>query len=257
MDALLDRFAFDDALKTLWGFIGRANKYIDETEPWKLGREGDVERLDTVLRTLWETLRLSAILVAPFMPETAARIWGQLGLEGEPAEGARAAWKWGEGGEGVKVNRSGILFPRIDIEKWKKEKEQRDLEKRAKLDPKAFFKYQEPKPQIEYDDFAKLDLRVALVEKVEVVPKADKLYVLNLDLGNEKRVIVSSIRENYKPEELEGKKIIVLCNLKPAKFRGVQSNGMLLAAESPETRQEVLTLLTVMDDSIPAGSKIS
>ena len=249
--------AFDDALKTLWGFIGRANKYIDETEPWKLGREGDVERLDTVLRTLWETLRLSAILVAPFMPETAARIWGQLGLEGEPAEGARAAWKWGEGGEGVKVNRSGILFPRIDIEKWKKEKEQRDLEKRAKLDPKAFFKYQEPKPQIEYDDFAKLDLRVALVEKVEVVPKADKLYVLNLDLGNEKRVIVSSIRENYKPEELEGKKIIVLCNLKPAKFRGVQSNGMLLAAESPETRQEVLTLLTVMDDSIPAGSKIS
>lgn len=257
MDALLDRFAFDDALKTLWGFVSRANKYIDETEPWKLGREGDVERLDTVLRTLWETLRLSAILVAPFMPETAARIWGQLGLEGEPAEGARAAWKWGEGGEGVKVNRSGILFPRIDIEKWKKEKEQRDLEKRAKLDPKAFFKYQEPKPQIEYDDFAKLDLRVALVEKVEVVPKADKLYVLNLDLGNEKRVIVSSIRENYKPEELEGKKIIVLCNLKPAKFRGVQSNGMLLAAESPETRQEVLTLLTVMDDSIPAGSKIS
>ena len=81
--------------------------------------------------------------------------------------------------------------------------------------------------------------------------------MLNLDLGNEKRVIVSSIRENYKPEELEGKKIIVLCNLKPAKFRGVQSNGMLLAAESPETRQEVLTLLTVMDDSIPAGSKIS
>ncbi len=257
MDALLDRFAFDDALKTLWGFIGRANKYIDETEPWKLGREGDVERLDAVLRTLWEALRLAAILVAPFMPQTAARIWSQLGLEGEPAEGARAAWKWGEGGDGIKVNRSGILFPRIDIEKWKKEKEQRDLEKRAKLDPTAFFKYQEPKPQIEYDDFAKLDLRVALVEKVEVVPKADKLYVLNLDLGNEKRVIVSSIRENYKPEELEGKKIIVLCNLKPAKFRGVQSNGMLLAAESPETRQEVLTLLTVMDDSIPAGSKIS
>ena len=89
------------------------------------------------------------------------------------------------------------------------------------------------------------------------MPKADKLYILNLDLGNEKRVIVSSIREHYKPEELEGKKIIVLCNLKPAKFRGVQSNGMLLAAESPESRCEVLTLLTVMDDSIPAGSKIS
>ncbi len=257
MDAQLDRFAFDEALKALWGFVGRANKYIAETEPWRLGREGDVERLDSVLRTLWETLRLSAILVAPFMPGTAARIWNQLGLEGVPGAGSRAAWKWGTGCEEVKVNRSGILFPRIDIEKWKKEKEQRDLEKRLKLDPTAFFKYQEPKPQIEYDDFAKLDLRVALVEKVEIVPKADKLYVLNLDLGNEKRVIVSSIRENYKPEELEGKKIIVLCNLKPAKFRGVQSNGMLLAAESPESRREVLTLLTVMDDSIPAGSKIS
>ncbi len=257
MDVLIDRFAFDDALKALWGFAGRANKYIDETEPWRLGREGDVARLDTVLRTLWEALRLTAILVAPFMPETGSRIWSQLGLEGEPPRGARAAWKWGEGGENIKVNRSGILFPRIDIEKWKKEKGQRDLEKLAKLDPTAFFKYPEPKPQIEYEDFAKLDLRVALVEKVEIVPKADKLYILNLDLGNEKRVIVSSIRENYKPEELEGKKIIVLCNLKPAKFRGVQSNGMLLAAESPESRCEVLTLLTVMDDSIPAGSRVS
>ena len=88
------------------------------------------------------------------------------------------------------------------------------------------------------------------------MPKADKLYILNLDLGNEKRVIVSSIREFYKPEELEGKKIAVLCNLKPAKFRGVQSNGMLLAAEGPDTRKETITLLTVMDDSIPAGSKI-
>ncbi len=257
MNELMDRFAFDDALKCLWTFIGRANKYIDETEPWRLGREGEVERLDAVLRTLWESLRLAAVLVAPFMPDTAAKIWSQLGLSGDPLDGGRANWQWGRVEGPVKVNRQGVLFPRIDIEKWKKEKEARDLEKRAKLDPSAFFKYLEPKPQIEYDDFAKLDLRVALVEKIEAVPKADKLYILNLDLGYEKRVIVSSIREFYKPEELEGKKIIVLCNLKPAKFRGVQSNGMLLAAESPETRQEVLTLLTVMDESIPIGSRIS
>ena len=210
-----------------------------------------------MLRTLWESLRLAAVLVAPFMPDTASKIWSQLGLDGDPLDKGRANWKWGVVEGPIKVSRSGILFPRIDIEKWKKEKEARDLEKRAKLDPTAFFKYLEPKPQIEYDDFAKLDLRVALVEKIEVVPKADKLYILNLDLGYEKRVIVSSIREFYKPEDLEGKKIIVLCNLKPAKFRGVQSNGMLLAAESPETRQEILTLLTVMDDSIPVGSRIS
>ena len=257
MNELMERFAFDDALKCLWAFISRANKYIDETEPWRLGREGEVERLDAVLRTLWESLRLAAVLVAPFMPDTASKIWSQLGLDGDPLDKGRANWKWGVVGGPIKVSRSGILFPRIDIEKWKKDKEARDLEKRAKLDPTAFFKYLEPKPQIEYDDFAKLDLRVALVEKIEVVPKADKLYILNLDLGYEKRVIVSSIREFYKPEDLEGKKIIVLCNLKPAKFRGVQSNGMLLAAESPETRQEILTLLTVMDDSIPVGSRIS
>ena len=257
MNELMERFAFDDALKCLWAFISRANKYIDETEPWRLGREGEVERLDAVLRTLWESLRLAAVLVAPFMPDTASKIWSQLGLDGDPLDKGRANWKWGVVEGPIKVSRSGILFPRIDIEKWKMEKEARDLEKRAKLDPTAFFKYLEPKPQIEYDDFAKLDLRVALVEKIEVVPKADKLYILNLDLGYEKRVIVSSIREFYKPEDLEGKKIIVLCNLKPAKFRGVQSNGMLLAAESPETRQEILTLLTVMDDSIPVGSRIS
>ena len=257
MTELMDRFAFDDALKVLWAFISRSNKYIDETQPWKLGKEGEVERLDAVLRTLWESLRLSAVLVAPFMPETAARIWEQLGLSGNPLDGGRENWAWGKIDGPVTVKKGAILFPRIDVEKWKAEKSERDLEKRAKADPTAFFKYLEPKPQIEYDDFAKLDLRVALVEKIEVVPKADKLYILNLDLGYEKRVIVSSIREFYKPEELEGKKIIVLVNLKPAKFRGVQSNGMLLAAESPETRQEILTLLTVIDDSIPVGSRIS
>ena len=183
MNELMERFAFDDALKCLWAFISRANKYIDETEPWRLGREGEVERLDAVLRTLWESLRLAAVLVAPFMPDTAAKIWSQLGLDGDPLDKGRANWKWGVVEGPIKVSRSGILFPRIDIEKWKKEKEARDLEKRAKLDPTAFFKYLEPKPQIEYDDFAKLDLRVALVEKIEVVPKADKLYILNLDLG--------------------------------------------------------------------------
>lgn len=257
MDGLMDRFAYDEALKSLWTFIGRANKYIDETEPWKLGREGNIERLDSVLCTLWESLRLVAVLVAPFMPETADKIWVQLGLDGSPLDRGRADWKWGGVTAHIKVNRNGILFPRIDMAKWKKDKEARDLEKCAKTDPTAFFKYQDRKPEIKYADFAKLDLRVALVEKVDIVPNADKLYILNLNLGYEKRVIVSSIREFYKPEELEGKKIVVLVNLKPAKFRGVQSNGMLLAAESPETRREIITLLTIIDDSIPIGSCIN
>ncbi|MDL2297959.1 methionine--tRNA ligase [Synergistaceae bacterium OttesenSCG-928-D05] len=256
MTALMDRFAFDEALKSLWNFIGRANKYIDETQPWKLGKDGEVERLDAVLRTLWESLRLAAVQVAPFMPETAANIWAQLGLAGNPLDGGRANWKWGALEAPVKIAKGSILFPRIDIEKWKAEKEKRDQEKRAAANPTAFFNFDDHEPEIEYDDFGKLEFRVALVEKVEVVPKADKLYVLHLDLGYEKRAIVSSIREFYKPEELEGKKIVVLVNLKPAKFRGVVSNGMLLAAESPDTTKEVLTLLTVMDDSIPVGSRV-
>lgn len=257
MENVLGRFAFDEALKSLWHFIGRANKYIDETEPWKLGREGDIERLDAVLATLWESLRLSAILVAPFMPGTAQRIWDQLGLCGSPLEGRRESWVWGERDGTVKVKKGDMLFPRIDIKKWEKEKEQRDAEKRAAADPTAFYDYSDHEPEVAIDDFGKLEFRVALVEEVEVVPKADKLYVLHLDLGYEKRAIVSSIREFYKPEELEGKKIIVLCNLKPAKFRGIVSDGMLLAAESPDKRKESLTLLTVMDDSIPVGSRIS
>jgi methionyl-tRNA synthetase len=256
METFMDRFAFDEALKALWTFISRSNKYIDETQPWKLGKEGEIERLDAVLRTLWESLRLSAVLAAPFMPETSARIWEQLGLTGSPLDGGRASWSWCGTESPVTVKKGSILFPRIDIDKWKTEKEARDLEKRAAADPTAFYNFDDHEAEIGIEDFSKLEFRVALVEKVDVVPKADKLYILSLDLGYEKRTIVSSIREFFKPEELEGKKIVVLCNLKPAKFRGVPSNGMLLAAESPDTRKESLTLLTVMDDSIPIGSRV-
>lgn len=256
MSDMMDRFAFDEALKSLWGFIGRANKYIDETQPWKLGKDGEEKRLNAVLRTLWESLRFAAVQLAPFMPETAARIYAQLGISGDPLAGGRVSWRWGGMALPAAVKKGEILFPRIDIEKWKAEKERRDLAKRAKNEPAACFSYDDHEPEIEYDDFKKLELRVALVEKVEIVPKADRLFVLHLDLGYEKRSIVSSIREHYKPEELEGKKIVVLVNLKPAKFRGIVSSGMLMAAESPDTSKEVLTLLTVMDDSIPVGSRI-
>jgi len=256
METFMDRFAFDEALKALWAFISRSNKYIDETQPWKLGKEGEIERLDAVLRTLWESLRLSAVLAAPFMPETSARIWEQLGLTESPLDRGRASWSWCGTESPVTVKKGSILFPRIDIDKWKIEKEARDLEKRAAADPTAFYNFDDHEAEIGIEDFSKLEFRVALVEKIDVVPKADKLYILSLDLGYEKRTIVSSIREFFKPEELEGKKIVVLCNLKPAKFRGVPSNGMLLAAESPDTRKESLTLLTVMDDSIPIGSRV-
>lgn len=258
MTGYMKRFAFDEALKVLWAFISRSNKYIDETQPWILGREGNIERLDSVLRTLWESLRLAALLIAPVMPNASLRMWEQLGLAGSPLDfGARTEWEWGKVEGPVTIKKGDILFPRIDLDKWKNEKEARDAAKLAKKLPHSSLDYGEHSEEITIDDFRKIEIRVALVEKVEIVPKADKLYTLQLDLGYEKRTIVSNIRESYKPKELEGKKIAVICNLKPAKIRGVTSNGMLLAVESPNKANGTITLLTVMDDSIPVGSKIN
>lgn len=258
MDRQIDEFALDSALKTLWAFIGAGNKYIDETQPWKLGREGEGTRLDVVLRSLWEVLRLAAILVYPYIPETAGRIWRQLGLGDEMKGTERAGWTWSTSADGIVVEKGDVLFPRIDLAKWKEEKASRDEAKRAgtKGEEKKAVKTGPTFEQIEIADFRKLEIRVAAIEKVEIVEKADKLFKIYLDLGYEKRMIVSSIREFFTPEELIGKKILVLCNLKPAKFRGIESNGMLLAAEADDGKQEILSLATV-DDDFPVGSLVS
>lgn len=258
MDRQIDEFALDSALKTLWAFIGAGNKYIDETQPWKLGREGEGTRLDVVLRSLWEVLRLAAILVYPYIPETAGRIWRQLGLGDEMKGTERAGWTWSTSADGIVVEKGDVLFPRIDLAKWKEEKASRDEAKRAgtKGEDKKAVKTGPTFEQIEIADFRKLEIRVAAIEKVEIVEKADKLFKIYLDLGYEKRMIVSSIREFFTPEELIGKKILVLCNLKPAKFRGIESNGMLLAAEADDGKQEILSLATV-DDDFPVGSLVS
>lgn len=258
MDRQIDEFALDSALKTLWAFIGAGNKYIDETQPWKLGREGEGTRLDVVLRSLWEVLRLAAILVYPYIPETAGRIWRQLGLGDEMKGTERAGWTWSTSADGIVVEKGDVLFPRIDLAKWKEEKASRDEAKRAgtKGEEKKAVKTGPTFEQIEIADFRKLEIRVAAIKKVEIVEKADKLFKIYLDLGYEKRMIVSSIREFFTPEELIGKKILVLCNLKPAKFRGIESNGMLLAAEADDGKQEILSLATV-DDDFPVGSLVS
>jgi len=243
----MDVYAFDEALKATWKLVRRGNKYIDETMPWKLGREKDTERLGTVLYTLEEVLRLSALLVAPVIPETAARIWAQLGIEQEPAMSLLDDYRWGDRAPGSDVGRKEVLFPRIDMKQWEEEKAGRDAKKGLQPDPG------EHEEEISIDDFRKVELRVAKVISVDVVPKADKLYKIHLDLGYERRTIVSGIREEYAPEELEGMKIIVICNLKPATIRGVESKGMLLAAETPG--EDGLALLTV-DRDIPLGARV-
>ena len=250
MDRLLDRFAFDEALKVLWAFLGRSNKYIDENLPWNLAKEGNQERLDTVLRTLCEALRQAATLVAPFLPDAAARMWEQLGLPGTPEGVGRIPWSFEPLAEPLRVRKMGVLFPRVDLEQWKVEKAARDAASSC-----GDMDYSDHEEQITIDDFRKLEFRVAQVLHVEPVAKANKLFKLDLDLGYEKRTIVSGIREFYTPEDLVGKKIIVICNLKPSVIRGVQSNGMLLAAESPSKTSFGLALLTV-DQDIPLGSRI-
>lgn len=265
MAARMDDFALDDALKTLWALIGAGNKYIDDTQPWKLGKDEDSDpegRLDIVLRTLWEVMRLSAMLVYPFIPNAAEQIWAQLGLSGSVADIRHPDWRWGTTTSAVTVKKGDVLFPRIDVAKWKLEKTARDEAKRTALSEPAQ-KSGDPAPksgptfdQVEIGDFKKLEIRVAQIERVEVVEKADKLYKIHLDLGFEKRMIVSSIREFFTPEQITGKKILVLCNLKPAKFRGIESNGMLLSAEAEENGKEIISLATV-DDSFPVGALIN
>ncbi|ACZ19428.1 methionyl-tRNA synthetase [Thermanaerovibrio acidaminovorans DSM 6589] len=250
VDSLLERFAFDEALKAIWSFIGRANKYIDETMPWKLGNEGRGEELDRVLRTLFEALKLSAQLVYPFMPDAAARIWSQLGLDGQVGEG-RIRWSFDPIPE-VRVTKGEVLFPRIDVKAWEEEYAKR-LAKRAGAD--TDMDYSDHEEEVTIDHFKRVELRVAEVLSAEPVPKSDKLYKLELDLGYEKRTIVSGIRDFYRAEELVGKRIIVICNLKPSVIRGVKSNGMLLAAESPSKSNFTLGLLTV-DRDVPLGSRI-
>ncbi len=257
MDAELGAFAFDNALRSLWTLIGAGNKYIDETQPWKLGKDDPDNRLDIVLRTLWEVMRLASILVHAFMPDTAQKIWAQLGLKDSVASIRRGDWLWGATTAPVTVKKGEVLFPRIDLGKWKAEKAARDEAKQAApAGPVTIAKPSDGRvfEQIEIDDFKKLEIRVAAIERVEIVEKAKRLYKLHLDLGYEKRMIVSSIREFYTPEELTGKKILVLCNLKPAIFRGIESNGMLLAAESDDGTGEIISLATV-DDNFPVGSK--
>ena len=259
VEEALESFQFSEILDAIWSLVRRANKYVDETTPWILAKEEDKkERLGTVLYNLRAALRIVSILISPIMGRTTAAIREQLALAGDVSwEDAKT---FGLGESGVKVQKGDIIFPRLDIEEEAKALdaanvelfERRKAEKLAmgqkKEAPKdAPKKEKEEKPQISIEDFAKLSIKVAYVEGVEDHPNADRLYILHLRLGEEKRDIVSSIKDYYKPEDLIGKKILILANLKPAKFRGVMSYGMLLAAEDDEGN---LTIASTLEDIV-------
>ena len=253
VDRAMNDYAFDEALKTIWEFIGRANKFIDETMPWKLAKdESQAERLDFVLLNLYEALRLSAMLVAPVMPETSQRIWKQLGIQEDPTKSQYDAFTWGDGA-GMTLGESEVLFPRIDIEEWKKSKEEKKLQEEAAAQAVI-----EHEAEIGIEDFKTVEMRVARITKCEEIPKSKKLYKLEVDLGYEKRTVCSGIKAFFTPEELEGRTIILVTNLKPVKLCGVESNGMILCASvKKDGVSEQLTLLTPEDKDIPLGSRVS
>jgi methionyl-tRNA synthetase len=248
VDKAMDTFSYDEALKLIWAFIGRANKYIDETTPWKLQKEGKDQRLNGVLLTLYETLRLSALLVAPYIPDGAEKIWKQLGRQGSVHSEKLDSFRWG-GGVGVKVDKAQVLFPRIDLEQWKKDRAQRSEGNNEEE------KSIEHEPVIDIDGFRAVELRVAQILKVEEIPRSKKLYKLEVDLGYERRTICAGIKPFFKPEELEGKRVVVVANLKPATLCGVESNGMILAASVKGGKEEQVVLIAPAAD-IPLGSRV-
>jgi len=242
----MDRLDFSNALEEIWKLIRRTNKYIDETTPWILARdEKDKDRLDTVLYNLGEALRIVSVLIQPFMNSTARKIWVQLGID----EGQGTTWddakEFGILPTGIKVKRQQPLFPRIDVEK-----ELEELSKSKEKEEKPVEEKKDVKEEITIDDFNKLDLRVATVLECKKHPNADKLLVFKLKVGEEIRQVVSGIAKYYKPEELVGRKVIIVANLKPVTLRGIESKGMILTAESGDK----LALLTA---DIEDGSIIS
>lgn len=256
----MDHMELNQAIKDVWNLIGRANKYIDETAPWILAKDpAQAERLQAVMYNLAEALRIVAILIAPFVPVTAPKIYEQLGL-GKPESFFMADAVWGKLATGTKVQKGEPLFPRIEVTEAGETviaATKKTAAKAIKAEaPKAEAK-KEAKPaaaaagEITIDDFAKIDLRVATVVAAERVPKTDKLIKLQVKIGDEERTIVSGIAQHYEPEKLIGKNVIVIANLKPAKLRGIESRGMVLAASDGEGN-----LVLADAPGIASGSKV-
>lgn len=253
VSAAMDHLNYSGALEEIWKVISRTNKYIDETQPWVLAKsEDDKAKLDTVLYNLTEAIRVISVLIRPFMEKTSNTIWAQFSIQ----EGELSLWenlsKWGIMKAGAKVSKGDVMFPRLDVAQ---EIERINEANRAfaearggKVETEAPLVHKE---EITIDDFSKVELRIGEVLEAKVHPNADKLLVLQIKIGPEVRQIVSGIAKHYKPEELVGKKLIVVANLKPIKLRGVDSYGMILAASN----EEEFTLGTVLSD-IKSGSEV-
>ncbi|WP_286232210.1 methionine--tRNA ligase [Neobacillus mesonae] len=250
----MEKMEFSVALTSIWQLVSRTNKYIDETQPWTLAKdEANKGELASVMVHLAESLRRTAVLLKPFLTQTPGGIFKQLGISDESLQTWESLERFGMIPSGTKVAKDAPLFPRLEIAEeveFIKTKMQGGTAAAPAVEEKK-----EEKPEdldeISIDDFMKIDLRVAEVIEAEPVKKADKLLKLQLDLGYEKRQVVSGIAQYYKPEELVGRKVICITNLKPVKLRGELSQGMILAG----SKDGQLSLATV-DQSLPNGAKV-
>ncbi|MBQ1889563.1 MAG: methionine--tRNA ligase, partial [Selenomonas sp.] len=247
-DENMQKMELSLTIKKVWAFISRANKYIDETAPWALAKEPEKKQeLANVMYNLVESLRHISVLIAPFMPITAERIWQQLNLPQAFAEvqldDIRA---WGGTPADLKVGTPEQLFPRIEVEKEEQPAKQPKANKQKK-EKKADKK--DDSGEVTFDEFSKLQLRVAKVLAAEKIPETDKLLKLKVDLGSEQRELVSGIANHYEPSELIGKNVVMVANLKPAKIRGVVSHGMVLAASQGDD-------LKVVSVDMPVGAVV-
>jgi methionyl-tRNA synthetase len=256
-EALMEKFTFQTALVEVFKVIDRANKYIDENAPWVLARTPEtMPRLARVLYNLLETIRICTILLTPFMPETVAKIFAQIGAD-------RTGWEdaatWGLLAADATVTKGENLFPRIDLKKELAELEAIEL-KRREEEKRAAAPALELEPMVEepvdFATFEKSDFRVVKVKDCQPVKKSNKLLRFTLDDGTgTDRQILSGIAQWYKPEDLVGKTLVAIVNLPPRKMMGLESNGMLISAVRKEHGEEVLNLL-MLDDAIPAGAKL-
>ena len=237
VEANMDKFAFNMALEGIWTVVRRANKYIDETMPWVLAKdEKDKPRLDNVLHNLAEAIRIVSVLIEPFMHTTSGKIRKQLGLWfAEPVWADAFTF---EMMNGEQVKKGDPIFPRLDIEKELEELEALQHAGKEKNIPL------ELKPEIEFDDFDKIDFRVGTILSAEKHPKADKLLVFQVKMGTETRQIISGVAKHFTPEECVGRKVVVVANLKPRKLRGLESNGMIMFADDVKDGKETLAFVS-------------
>ncbi len=247
----MERLEISDALAAVFKLVSKANKYIDDAAPWSLAKKPETRpRLHTVLYTMAETLRLVGIMLTPFLVETPGKIWRQLGLSGDPAQ-AWAKMAWGGLPAGTKTAKGDPIFPRIETPK-PGEEPSAPAPKPQKAPEAPAAAAGETKTQVTIDDFTRLDLRVAEVMAAERVEGATKLLRLTIKINGALRQLVAGIAEHYAPEALVGKEIVVIANLKPAKLKGILSEGMLLAASNDRGQ----VVLVAPEKPVGEGSKV-